>query len=89
VSAAALIWGEPRKDKDGLDAQFFERAEVALDACRQTERQSARGCEEGFARRWSVVQGLEVVGGIDAQARVGKDLERKCLEVLPLLKVSW
>jgi hypothetical protein len=88
-AGAALVRCEARKDKDGLDAQFFERAEVALDARRQAEGQSARGGEEGFARRWDVVEGLEVVGRIDAQARVRKDVERKCLKMLPLLKVSW
>ena len=85
----ALVRGETRKHKDGLDAQFFERPEVALDARRQAERESTGRGEERFARRWGVVQRLEVVGGIDSQAGVRKDVERKCLEVLPVLKESW
>ncbi|KAH9990608.1 hypothetical protein BJV77DRAFT_605598 [Russula vinacea] len=68
--SGALVRCEAGKDKDGLDAQFFERAEVALDAGRQTEREPACGREEWFARWWGVVQGLEVVGGIDSQAGV-------------------
>ena len=67
----ALVGRQAGKDKDGLDAQFFERPEVALDARRQAEGQAACGGEERFARRRGVVQGLEVVGGIDAQAGVG------------------
>ena len=68
--SGALVWGEAGKHKDGLDAQFFECAEVALDAGRQTEGEAARSREERFARWWGVVQGLEVVGGIDSQAGV-------------------
>ena len=68
---SALVGRKAGEDKDGLDAQFFERPEVALDACRQAEGQAAGGGEERFARRRGVVEGLEVVGGIDAQAGVG------------------
>jgi hypothetical protein len=85
----ALVRCETREDKYGFDAQFFERSQVALDACGQSERETARGREERFARRWTVVERLEVVGGIDTEAGVGQDVERERLEVLPLLKVSW
>lgn len=87
--SSALVGRETGEDEHGLDAQFFERPQVALDACGHGEREAARGREERFARRWSVVEGLEVVGRIDAEARVGQDAERERLEVLPLLKVSW
>ena len=85
----ALVRRQAGEDKDGLDAQFFERAQVALDAGRQAKGQAARGGEERLARRRAVVERLEVVGGIDAQAGVGEDVERERLEVLPLLQVSW
>jgi hypothetical protein len=85
----ALVRGKTREHEHGLDAQFFERPQVALDACGHGERKAARGREERFARRWTVVEGLEVVGGIDAEAGVGQDVERERLEVLPLLKESW
>src|SRR6266851_1833765 len=39
----ALVRSEAGKHKDGFDAQFFERSEVALDACGQAERKSASG----------------------------------------------
>ena len=84
-----LIRGKAREHKDRFDAQFFERSEVALDTCRQSERKATRSCEEGFARWWAVVERLEVIGGIDTEAGVGQDVERERLEVLPLLKVSW
>jgi hypothetical protein len=85
----ALIRGKAREHKYGFDAQFFERPEVALDTRCQSERKTARSCEEGFARWWTVVERLEVVGGIDTEAGVGQDAERERLEVLPLLKVCW
>ena len=85
----ALVRCKAREDKDGFDAQFFERSEVALDTCGQSERKTARSREERFARLRVVVERLEVVGGIDAEAVVGQDVERERLEVLPLLKVSW
>lgn len=46
----ALVRGEAREHKYGFDAQFFERSEVALDTCGQTERKTTCGREEGFAR---------------------------------------
>jgi hypothetical protein len=85
----AFVRGEAGEDEDGLDAQFFERPEVALDACGQRERKSAGGGQERLPRWRTVEEGLEVVGGINAQAGVGENVERKGLEVLPLLKVSW
>jgi hypothetical protein len=87
--SSALVRGQTREDKYGFDAQFFERPEVALDTCGHGERETTRGREERFARWWAVVERLEVVGGIDTEARVGQDVERERLEVLPLLKVSW
>jgi hypothetical protein len=85
----AFVRGEAGEDEDGLDAQFFERSEVALDAGGQRERQSAGSGQERLPRCRTVEEGLEVVGGINAQAGIGEDVERKSLEVLPLLKVSW
>ena len=87
--SGALVRGKAREDKDGFDAQFFERPEVALDTCGHGEREASGSREERFARRWTVVERLEVVGGIDAEAGVGQDVERERLEVLPLLEVSW
>ncbi len=84
----AFVRCKAREDKDGFDAQFFERSEVALDACGHGERKTTRGGEERFARLGIVVERLEVVGCIDAEAGVGEDVERERLEVLPLLKVS-
>jgi hypothetical protein len=55
--------------------------QVALDACGHSERKATRGREERFARWWTVVKGLEVVGGIDTEAGVGQDVERERLEV--------
>lgn len=87
--SGALVRRKAREHKDGFDAQFFERAEVALDACGQGERETARSREEGFARLRVVIEGLEVIGGIDTETGVGEDVERERLEVLPLLKVGW
>lgn len=87
--SGALVRRKAREHKYGFDAQFFERAEVALDACGQSERKAARGREERFARLRVVVERLEVIGGIDTEAGVGEDVERERLEVLPLLKVGW
>ena len=84
-----LVRGNAREHEYRFDAQFFERSEVALDTCCQSERETARSCEEGFARWWAVVEGLQVIGGIDTEARVGEDVERERLEELPLLKVRW
>lgn len=85
----ALVRCKAREDEYGFDAQFFERSEVALDACGHGERKTTRSREERFARWWAVVERLEVVGCIDTEAGVGEDVERERLEVLPLLKVSW
>jgi hypothetical protein len=85
----AFVRGEAGEDEDGLDAQFFERSEVALDACGQREGKSTSSGQERLPRCRTVEEGLEVVGGINAQAGIGEDVEGKCLEVLPLLKVSW
>ena len=87
--SGALVWGDAGKDEDGFDVQFFERSEVALDACGERKRKSACGGQERFPRWRTVVERLEVVGGINTQARVREDVERKRLKVLPLLQVSW
>ena len=87
--SGSLVRGEAGKYKDGFDAQFFERSEVALDACGQSERKSTRGGQEWFPRWRTVEERLQVVGGINTQAGVRQDVERKRLKVLPLLQVSW
>jgi len=87
--SGALVWGEAGKDEDGFDVQFFERSEVALDACGHCKRESTRSGQERFSRGRTVEERLQVVGGINTQAGVGEDVERKRLKVLPLLQVSW
>jgi len=42
--SGTLVWSDAGKYEDGLDAQFFERPEVALDACGHSERKSTGGC---------------------------------------------
>ena len=87
--SGALVRGDAGKDEDGFDVQFFESSEVALDACGDRKRESACGSQERFPRWRTVVERLKVVGGINTQARVREDVERKRLKVLPLLQVSW
>ena len=87
--SGALVRGDAGKDEDGFDVQFFESSEVALDACGDRKRESACGSQKRFPRWRTVVERLEVVGGINTQARVREDVERKRLKVLPLLQVSW
>ena len=40
----ALVRCKAWEDKDGFDAQFFERSEVALDTCCQCERKTTCSC---------------------------------------------
>jgi hypothetical protein len=85
--SGALIWSEAGEDEYGFDAQFFERSEVALDACGQTEGKATGSGQERLVHRWIFVERLEIIGGINAQAGVGEGIEGKRLKVLPLLKV--
>lgn len=87
--SGALIWSETGKYKDGFDAQFFERSEVALDACGHCKRKSTCSGQERLPCWWTVEERLQVVGGINTQAGVRQDVERERLKVLPLMQVSW
>ena len=62
---------QTRKDKDGLDVKFFERAQIRFDALGQGEGKTARRGQQGFARRRVVGELLQVIGCINPQTRVG------------------
>lgn len=61
-------WQEPREDEDRLDAKFFERSQVGLDARREGKRETSGGGEKRFSGGRGVCQVGQVVGCIDAQA---------------------
>jgi hypothetical protein len=62
----ASAWNEAWKDEYGLDAQFFERAQVLLDTLRQREWQTTSSGQQGLARGRIVGQRLKIVRRIDS-----------------------
>ena len=54
VLLPAFVRDETWEDEDGLDAKFFECAEVRFDALGECERETACCCEQGFSRWWVV-----------------------------------
>ncbi|KAI0046557.1 hypothetical protein FA95DRAFT_1359653 [Auriscalpium vulgare] len=84
----ALVRREPGEDEHGLDAQPLQRAQVRLDARRERERQPARRGEQRLARGRLGGERVQVVRGVDPEARVGEHAQREGLQMLPLGEVA-
>jgi hypothetical protein len=68
----APVRRETREDEDRLDAQLLEGTEVGLDALGEREREPAGRGQQRLAGGRGVCELGEVVGGVDAEARVGE-----------------
>lgn len=91
---AGLPWRAPgkrkaRADKDGLDVELLERAEVRLDERRQREREPTGGCDEGLAGERGGEQLAKVRRQVDPEPRVGESRERARRDEPALDEVGW
>jgi len=66
----ALLGDEAGKNEDGFDSKLFEGPEVGFDALCEGKGETAGCGEQGLLSRRALVDGLEVVTGVDAEPRV-------------------
>ena len=65
-----LLGDEAGKNEDGFDSKLFEGPEVGFDALCEGEGETAGCREQRLLSRRALVDGLEVVTGVDAEPRV-------------------
>ncbi|KAI0077742.1 hypothetical protein K474DRAFT_1048906 [Panus rudis PR-1116 ss-1] len=85
----ATVRLKSREDKHGLNAKFFERAEVRLDARDQSERQATRGGYKRLTRGRVLGELIQIVACIDTKTRIGKKGKRVCLQVLAFSEIIF
>ena len=55
------VGDESGENKDGFDTEFFENAQVGLDALGQCEGKTASSSQEGLSGRWTLGEDVQVV----------------------------
>ena len=66
----AFLRDEAGKNEDGFDSMFFESPEVGLNALCDGEWETTGCGEQGLLSGRILVDGLEVVAGVDAESCV-------------------
>lgn len=61
LKLSTTVGRETREDEDWLDTEFFENAQVGLDALGQCEGKTASSGQEGLPGRWALGEDVQVV----------------------------